>query len=326
MSASITSTASAWDTSLSTGRPGRSPAGEAQRVALTSALGSGLVRTLYVLDEPSVGLHPQDVGRLVSVVKDLRDVGNTVIVVEHDETIVRASDLVVEIGPGAGEAGGRIVAVGPPGTIERAEGSATAAFLSGQATVRVPARRRTPSPEWLRLTGSRGNNLKAIDVAFPLGVLCVVTGVSGSGKSTLVEETLYPALRRKLGKEAPPPLPFDDLTGWDRFDDVVLIDSTPIGRSGRSNPVTYLKAFDEIRKTFAATHEAKLAELRPGPVQLQCRGGPLQRLRGERLPDDRHAVPARRPDPLPRVPGARGFGPRRWRSPIAARTSPRCST
>jgi excinuclease ABC subunit A len=220
-----------------------------------------------------VGLHPQDVGRLVSVVKDLRDVGNTVIVVEHDETIVRASDLVVEIGPGAGEAGGRIVAVGPPGTIESAEGSATAAFLSGQSAVRAPARRRTPSPEWLTLTGARGNNLKSIDVAFPLGVLCVITGVSGSGKSTLVEETLYPALRRKLGKEAPPPLAFDDLAGWDRFDDVVLIDSTPIGRSGRSNPVTYLKAYDEIRKTFAATHEAKLRNYGPGRFSFNVEGG-----------------------------------------------------
>ncbi|MDR3639643.1 MAG: excinuclease ABC subunit UvrA [Isosphaeraceae bacterium] len=232
--------------------------GEAQRVALTSALGSGLVNTLYVLDEPSVGLHPSDVARLIAILHDLRDEGNTVVVVEHDHDVIRSSDLVVDIGPGAGEAGGQVLFVGPPDRIDDAPGSVTGDFLSGRKRIGIPDRRRAVGQRWLRLQGARGHNLKNIDVAFPLGVLCVVTGVSGAGKSTLVEETLYPALYRRLGGEPIPAEPHTEIVGTGELDEVVLVDQSPIGRSSRSNPVTYLKAFDEIRKVFAATNEAKL--------------------------------------------------------------------
>ena len=259
---------------LTLDRPARTlSGGESQRVTLTSALGSGLVNTLYVLDEPSVGLHPHDVGRLVGVVRRLRDAGNTVVVVEHDPAVVRASDLVVDIGPGAGEAGGNVLYVGPPGEIARAEGSATADYLTGRKAIAVPDRRRTPSRGAVRLAGARGHNLKDVDVEFPLGVFCVVTGVSGSGKSTLVEETLYPALRRRLGQEFLPSEPYRELSGTAGIDDVVLVDQAPIGRSGRSNPVTYLKAFDEVRKTFAATHEAKLRNYGASRFSFNVEGG-----------------------------------------------------
>ena len=247
--------------------------GEAQRVALTAALGSGLVNTLYVLDEPSVGLHPHDIGRLIAIIRGLRDVGNTVVVVEHDLEVVRSAELLVDIGPGAGAAGGRLLYLGPPEGIGEVKGSATGEFLSGRLSALVPERRRKPEKGFLTLAGARGHNLKAIDVSFPLGVLCVVTGVSGSGKSTLIEETLYPALMRRLGKEALPAEPFGSLTGTTGIDDVVLIDQSPIGRSSRSNPATYLKTFDEIRKTFAATHEAKLRNFGAGRFSFNVEGG-----------------------------------------------------
>ncbi|MGE5757140.1 MAG: excinuclease ABC subunit UvrA, partial [Planctomycetaceae bacterium] len=259
---------------LTLDRPARTlSAGEARRVALTTALGSGLVNTLYVLDEPSIGLHPHDVGRLVAILEQLRDAGNTVVVVEHDQAVVRSADLLVDIGPGAGEAGGHLLYVGPPGAIAAATGSATADFLTGRRRVVVPERRRRGDRGRLRLTGARGHNLKDLEVTFPLGVLCVVTGVSGSGKSTLVEETLYPALRRRLGRESLPAAPYAALIGTGDLDEVVLVDQDPIGRSGRSNPVTYLKAFDEIRKTFAATHEAKLRNYGPSRFSFNVEGG-----------------------------------------------------
>ncbi len=259
---------------LTLDRPARTlSGGEAQRVALTSALGSGLVNTLYVLDEPSVGLHPHDVGRLIAIVGELRDVGNTVVVVEHDQALIRAADLIVDIGPGAGEGGGRLLYVGPPAAIAEAKGSITADFLTGRRRVTVPERRRPADRGGLRISAARGHNLKGIDVSFPLGLFCVVTGVSGSGKSTLIEETLYPALRRRLGRDAMPAEPFGELTGTGGLDEVVLVDQAPIGRSGRSNPVTYLKAFDEIRKTFAATHEAKLRNYGPSRFSFNVEGG-----------------------------------------------------
>jgi excinuclease ABC subunit A len=249
--------------------------GEARRVALTAALGSGLVNTLYVLDEPSIGLHPADVGRLIALVRDLRNAGNTVVVVEHDLAVMRAADLLVDIGPEAGAGGGQLLYAGPPGGIGTVAGSATGEFLSGRRRIAVPQRRRRPDPGRgpLRLTGARGHNLKNIDVSFPLGVFCVVTGVSGSGKSTLVEETLYPALQRRLGNEAVPAEPHSGLIGTGAIDEVVLVDQSPIGRSARSNPVTYLKAFDEIRKTFAATHEARLRNYGAGQFSFNVEGG-----------------------------------------------------
>ena len=277
--------------------------GEAQRVALTSALGAGLVRTLYVLDEPSVGLHPHDVSRLVPVVQDLRDVGNTVVVVEHDDAIIRAADLVVDIGPGAGEAGGRVVYTGPPAGLGDAPGSVTGEYFSGRRSIPIAERRRAPGPGWLQLAGARGNNLKGIDVAFPLGLFCVVTGVSGAGKSTLIEETLYPALRHHLGRDAPPAEPFDGLTGAEGLDDVVLVDPSPISRSGRSNPGTFLKAFDEIRKAFAGTHEAKLRNYGAGRFSFNVPGGRCNACEGNGfLTVDMHFLP----DVLVRCPECRG--------------------
>jgi excinuclease ABC subunit A len=266
---------------LTLDRPARTlSGGEARRVSLTTALGSGLVNTLYVLDEPSIGLHPRDVGRLVAALADLRDSGNSVVVVEHEESVMRSADVLVDIGPGAGEAGGRLLYAGPPAGIVDVPGSATGDFLSGRRRLAGPVRRRVPDGEKLTLLGASGHNLKGIDVEFPLGVLCVVTGVSGSGKSTLVEETLYPALARHLREEALPSEPYRELKGAEALDDVVMIDQSPIGRSPRSNPVTYLKAFDEIRKTFAATHEAKTRHYGAGRFSFNVAGGRCEACEG----------------------------------------------
>ena len=258
---------------LTLDRPARTlSSGEGRRLALSTALGSGLVNTLYVLDEPSVGLHPRDVGRLIATIIGLRDAGNSVVVVEHDEAILEASDWLVDIGPGAGESGGRVLYEGPPGGVGEVAGSATGAYLSGRKRASVPDSRRTPRGQ-LILRGASGNNLRDVDVSFPLGVLCVVTGVSGSGKSTLVDETLHPALAKAIRNEPLASLPFGELAGYESLADVVMIDQSPIGRSSRSNPVTYLKAFDEIRKTFAATHEAKARNLGASKFSFNVEGG-----------------------------------------------------
>lgn len=231
--------------------------GEAGRVALTGAIGSSLVNMLYVLDEPSAGLHAEDTRRLVSTVEKLRNRGNTVIVVEHDEAFLRAANQLVELGPEAGDRGGRVVYQGPPAEIVNASGSVTGDFLAGRRGHTLPSRRRETNHGWIHLLGARGHNLQGIDVRFPLGVLCVVTGVSGSGKSSLVQQTLYPALARRMGIDAPPPLPLDDVTGAGQINQLVSVDQSPVARSARSNPVTYVKAFDEIRSVFASTVDAK---------------------------------------------------------------------
>jgi len=231
--------------------------GEVRRVALTSALGSSLVNMLYVLDEPSIGLHARDIQRLIGAIRGLRDRGNTVVVVEHEEAIVRAADQAIEIGPGAGERGGKIVFQGTPDEMTRCAESLTGDYLAGRRGIGTNGRRRRPDHGWIRLAGARGNNLRNLTVEFPLGVLCVVTGVSGSGKSTLVQDTLFPALCRRLRKEAPKPYELDDVYGDGQIDDAIMVDQTPIGRSPRSNPVTYLKAFDGIRNVFADTPEAR---------------------------------------------------------------------
>jgi len=254
--------------------------GEARRVALAAALGSSLVGMLYVLDEPSIGLHPRDVQRLLTAITQLRDRGNTVVIVEHEETIIRAADVVIEIGPGAGHRGGKVVFQGSPQELLLSPDSLTGEYLSGRRGFSQSTRRR-PEHGWLRLAGARGNNLKNITVEFPLGVLCLVTGVSGSGKSTLVQDTLYPALCRRLRKNAPKPLPYDDLYGDGQLDDVVLVDQTPIGRSPRSNPVTYLKAFDEIRAVFAETIEARTRGLTAGAFSFNVDGGRCNLCQGE---------------------------------------------
>jgi len=228
---------------------------------------------LYVLDEPSVGLHPQDTERLIAAIAGLRDRGNSVIVVEHEEAMIRAADMVVEIGPSAGERGGRIVFQGTPKEMEASPDSLTGEYLTGRRMFHTPTKRRQPDHGWLRLAGARGNNLQNLTVEFPLGVLCVVTGVSGAGKSTLVEDTLYPALCRRMKKEAPSPAPFDDVFGDGQLNDVLLIDQTPIGRSPRSNPVTYIKAFDEIRAVFADTVEARTRNYTASHFSFNVEGG-----------------------------------------------------
>jgi excinuclease ABC subunit A len=255
--------------------------GEARRVALTASLGSSLVNMLYVLDEPSIGLHSRDINQLITAIKKLRDRGNTVVVVEHEESMIRAADQIVEIGPGAGERGGRIVFQGTPRELEDSPDSLTGDYLAGRRGVGANPRRRPPNHGWIRLAGARGNNLKGITVEFPLGMLCLVTGVSGSGKSTLVEDTLYPALCRRLRKDASKPYPHDDVYGDGQIDDVIMVDQSPIGRSPRSNPVTYLKVFDEIRNVFADTVEARTRGYDAGHFSFNVDGGRCAACRGD---------------------------------------------
>ncbi len=232
-------------------------AGEAQRIRLAAQLGSGLQGVLYVLDEPSIGLHSRDHARLLSALEMLRDAGNSVIVVEHDEATLRASDWLIDIGPGAGRHGGRVVAAGTPSEVARAD-SPTGRLLRGEIALPTPAARRVGSGRRLVLRGARGFNLKAIDVAFPLGTFTVVTGVSGSGKSTLVHHTLQRAVARHLGREASPPEPVERIEGLEHVEELVFLSSAPIGRTPRSNPATYTGAFTPIRDLFASLPEAKI--------------------------------------------------------------------
>ena len=255
--------------------------GEARRVALTSSLGSSLVNMLYVLDEPSIGLHPRDINQLIGAIVELRNRGNTAVVVEHEEAIIRAADQVVEIGPGAGERGGQVVFQGTPEEMEACEESLTGDYLARRRGLGSSGRRRPPNHGWIRLAGARGNNLKNITVEFPLGVLCLVTGVSGSGKSSLVQDTLYPALCRRLRKDPPKPSDFDDIFGDGQIDDVILVDQSPIGRSPRSNPVTYLKAFDEIRNVFAETLEARTRNFTASHFSFNVDGGRCSECQGD---------------------------------------------
>ncbi|HZZ28905.1 MAG TPA: excinuclease ABC subunit UvrA [Pirellulales bacterium] len=255
--------------------------GEAQRVSLTTALGSSLVNLQYVLDEPSIGLHPADVNRLVEAVLSLRDRGNSVYVVEHEESLIRAADQVIEIGPGAGERGGQVVFQGTPQEMEHCAQSLTGDYLAGRRGRSIPSQRRRTDHGWIRLTGARGNNLKNITVEFPLGVLCLVSGVSGSGKSTLVEDTLYPALRRRMHLESVRPAAYDDVYGDGQVNEVILVDQSPIGRSVRSNPVTYIKAFDEIRNVFADTVEARTRNYTASHFSFNIDGGRCSACHGD---------------------------------------------
>lgn len=256
--------------------------GEQRRVSLTTALGSSLVDMLYVLDEPSIGLHPADTDRLLQAIRRLRDRGNTVVLVEHEESFLRAADRIVEIGPGAGEAGGKIVFEGTPAEMVENPQSLTGEYLSGKRLGMFASKQRLPEDGVVELVGCRGHNLKDLTVAFPLGMLCVVTGVSGAGKSSLVQETLYPALCRYFGREnAPPGLPFERLVFNELIEDVVLVDQNPIGRSPRSNPVTYLKIFDEIRNVFAATLDAKAKHFTAGRFSFNVEGGRCEHCKGD---------------------------------------------
>jgi excinuclease ABC subunit A len=249
--------------------------GEAQRIQLATSLGSRLVGALYVLDEPSIGLHTRDTARLIHILEELRDLGNTILVVEHDADVLRAADHLLDLGPGAGEFGGKLLAEGVLAEIEANPNSLTGRYLSGQISIPVPARRRAPGKERLMLRGAQANNLHGLDVEIPLNVLVAITGVSGSGKSTLVHQVLYRAVARALGQTdgADPSAVYKSLTGVERLNDVVLVDQTPIGRTPRSNPITYIKGFDLVRELFAAQPEAKRLSLTPGHFSFNVPGG-----------------------------------------------------
>jgi excinuclease ABC subunit A len=257
--------------------------GEAQRIQLATSLGSRLVGALYVLDEPSIGLHTRDTARLIRILEDLRDLGNTILVVEHDADVLRSADHLLDLGPGAGEFGGKLLAEGILAEIEANPNSLTGRYLSGQVSIPVPTRRRAPGKEKLVLRGAEANNLRGIDVEIPLGLLVAVTGVSGSGKSTLVHQVLYRAVARALGQTdgAEPSGVFKSLTGVERLNDVVLVDQTPIGRTPRSNPITYIKGFDLIRELFAAQPEAKRLSLTPGHFSFNVPGGRCNTCEGD---------------------------------------------
>jgi excinuclease ABC subunit A len=257
--------------------------GEAQRIQLASSLGSQLVGALYVLDEPSIGLHTRDTARLIHILEELRDLGNTIIVVEHDADVLRAADHLLDLGPGAGEFGGKLLAEGNLAEIEANPNSLTGRYLSGQLTIPVPTRRRAPGRERLVLRGARANNLHGLDVEIPLGLLCAITGVSGSGKSTLVHQVLYRAVARALGQSdgSDPSGVFTSLTGVERLNDVVLVDQTPIGRTPRSNPITYIKGFDLVRDLFASQPEAKRLSLTPGHFSFNVPGGRCNTCEGD---------------------------------------------
>jgi len=249
--------------------------GEAQRIQLATSLGSQLVGALYVLDEPSIGLHTRDTAKLIRILEDLRDLGNTILVVEHDPDVIRAADYLLDLGPGAGEFGGRVLAGGTVEEVELNPDSITGRYLNGQLSIPIPTRRREPGKEWIKLRGARSHNLKGIDVEIPLNMLVCITGVSGSGKSTLVHDVLYRAVAHQLGKGegADPTNLYKDLKGVDRLNDIVLVDQNPIGRTPRSNPVTYIKAFDAIRELFASQPEAQRRGYAAGHFSFNVPGG-----------------------------------------------------
>jgi excinuclease ABC subunit A len=257
--------------------------GEAQRIQLATSLGSRLVGALYVLDEPSIGLHTRDTARLIHILEELRDLGNTILVVEHDADVLRSADHLLDLGPGAGEFGGKVLAEGVLAEIEANPNSLTGRYLSGKIAIPVPTRRRSPGRERLVLKGAHANNLHGLDVEIPLGMLVAITGVSGSGKSTLVHQVLYKAVAQALGQSdgADPSGVYKTLTGAERLNDVVLVDQTPIGRTPRSNPITYIKGFDLIRELFAAQPEAKRLSLTPGHFSFNVPGGRCNTCEGD---------------------------------------------
>ncbi len=257
--------------------------GEAQRIRLASQIGSGLTGVMYVLDEPSIGLHQRDNERLIATLRHLRDLGNTVLVVEHDEDAIRAADHVVDMGPGAGEHGGHVVAAGTPAAIEASHDSLTGAYLAGRKRIAVPAARVRPGLDSLRISGCRGNNLKSVDLDLPVGLFVCVTGVSGSGKSTLINDTLAAAVARHLYGSATQPAPHSAIEGLEHFDKIVTVDQSPIGRTPRSNPATYTGLFTPIRELFAETPTARERGYEAGRFSFNVKGGRCETCEGDGL-------------------------------------------
>lgn len=265
---------------LTLDRPARSlSGGESQRIRLATQIGSKLTGITYILDEPTIGLHQRDNRRLISALKELRDTGNTVIVVEHDQELIEAADHVIDLGPGAGEHGGDLVAEGDPAHIARGI-SLTGRYLSGKMRIEVPPLRRPGNGHYITLEGARGNNLKNVTVDFPLGKFICVTGVSGSGKSTLINETLYPILRTHFYRSNDRPLPFDNIRGIEHIDKVIEIDQSPIGRTPRSNPATYVGVFTDIRNLFADLPESKIRAYKAGRFSFNVKGGRCEECKG----------------------------------------------
>ncbi len=254
--------------------------GEAQRIRLATQIGSSLVGVLYILDEPSIGLHQRDNERLIATLERLRDLGNTVIVVEHDEGTMRAADHLIDLGPGAGEHGGELVAQGTPDRVMRTKGSLTGEFLSGQREIPVPRKRRKPDG-YIQIEGAAQHNLRDIDVKVPLGVFCAVTGVSGSGKSTLVNEVLFKAVANRLHRAKQRPGAHKRISGLDAIDKIINIDQSPIGRTPRSNPATYIGLFDHIRDLYSRTQEARARGYKPGRFSFNVKGGRCEVCRGD---------------------------------------------
>src|SRR6202161_2700762 len=254
--------------------------GEAQRIRLATQIGSSLVGVLYLLDEPSIGLHQRDNSKLIATLERLRDLGNTVIVVEHDEQTMRSADHLVDLGPGAGEHGGRIVAQGTAAQVQRVKESLTGQYLAGTSTIEPPNKRRTPSG-YIEILGASEHNLREIDVHVPLGVLTCVTGVSGSGKSTLVNEVLYKAVATRLHRARQRPGAHRAIHGLDQLDKIIAVDQSPIGRTPRSNPATYTGLFDVIRDLFAKTQEARARGYKPGRFSFNVKGGRCEVCRGD---------------------------------------------
>ena len=255
--------------------------GEAQRIRLATQIGSGLMGVLYVCDEPSIGLHPADDYRLIQTLKGLRDLGNTVLIVEHDEAIMRAADYIVDLGPGAGEHGGHIVATGPVEDIMASAESITGQYLSGRRQIPLPAERRPGNGEHLVIRGAAQNNLKDIDVEIPLGMLVCVTGVSGSGKSTLINEILYKKLAQQFYRARDRAGAVRDIEGVEHIDKVVDIDQSPIGRTPRSNPATYTDTFTPIRELFSTVPEARMRGYKPGRFSFNVKGGRCEACTGD---------------------------------------------